>query len=362
MQQYLCSADLSVSMNLKLQTQSPQTTMYSPLYPMANMSSHSVDIQPTSPALGCEYPLEYGGQRFSSGVPKADVVEAAISSSLPGGAPEFDAVEAPDVLAEFPLRVVTTDDSITASQQEGSISEPEGQDSQAVPMPMAPVREALTGSPAFTGNLSWGQNVEPENSESDVDDLEASTPSPLTTKDWSKKGKPTTTVTELDDEHDLEATQATVTLYPMTTAIEPATVFVTINNPPKTSRPKVQTQTAYIEDESEDDDDDDELSSPKRPSKDRKKPDDGDERVCLTETFIQEIIGPSVTKTSVMELVVVQQTSTSTAETTKGRGKDQHRLQTSGNIHKESERSNSWVIMASMGLFSVLAIIVGQWI
>jgi hypothetical protein len=325
--------------------------------------------------------MECGRQLVGPGLPEetmertigmADVVDAAVSSSLPGGAAEFDttavAVETRGILVESPVQAVKVDDS-TSGQPEGSISElrePDWPDLQAVPRPVAAEGQELMGPPSFTGNLSWGQNIEPENSEPDDDELNSKAPSPLITKVSSKREKPKATVTEFDDEDEVEAIQVTVTRHPKTTTVEPATVMITINDPPKTSRPKVQTQIAYVEDDLDDEED---LPSPKRPSKDRKKPedDDDDERVCLTETFIQEIIGPSVTKTSVMELVVVQQTSTSTADTpkeSKGKGKDGHRLQTSGNVGKESERSRCWasIIMASIGLFTVLVIGVGQWI
>jgi hypothetical protein len=301
----------------------------------------------------------------------ADVVDAAVSSSSPGGAAEFDttavAIETRGILAESPVQAVKVDDS-TSGQPEGSISElrePDWPDLQAVPRPVAAEGQELMGLPSFAGNLSWGQNIEPENSEPDDDELNSKAPSPSITKVSSKKKeKPKTTITEFEDEDEVEAIQVTVTRHPKTTAVEPATVMITKNDPPKTSRPKVQTQIAYVEDDL---DDEEEIPFPKRPSKDRKKPEDDDERVCLTETFIQEIIGPSVTKTSVMELVVVQKTSTSTADTpkeSKGKGKDRHRLQTSGNVGKESERSRCWasIIMASIGLFTVLVIGVGQWI
>jgi hypothetical protein len=150
-----------------------------------------------------------------------------------------------------------------------------------------------------------------------------------------RKENTKTIVTEVaEEEEESEAprpTQATIT--------EQETVMITVSPSRHTPKPKAQTKTAYIENPafsfSDDEYEEEELPQPPRKhSRPKNKPESdfmtGDDVVWSTETFIEEIIGPSVTKTSVLELVVVQHTSTSMAEAT-GKAKEkekEHRMQT----------------------------------
>ncbi|KAA8895254.1 hypothetical protein FN846DRAFT_970449 [Sphaerosporella brunnea] len=260
------------------------------------------------------------------------------------------------------------------------------------------VRVTITESPTFMGNVTGAkttttsdqqQNVSETESAESSSNIEKSTststprtptaaapsssssfPSPSSASSTAKPTPGTTTITApSEDDNDDEASEAAVTITryqaktksaPSASALETHTVLIT---PEPTAfsafptarpqQPKPHRKTIFDEAEFYSEEDDGFVLPTKKPSQDanKKKPEhdsftssssveNSDDIVCLTETFIEEIIGPSVTKTSVLELVVVQHTSTSTADSPKQSGKEkdkdkEHRLQTSGGARKE---------------------------